>query len=95
MDEPTASLDPAASVRIMSLIAEVCAESGLAAIINLHDVGLARRFCPRILGLHEGRIVFDGPPRDLDDAVLTEIYGEEAVEPHVVGSRQDDVPRVD
>ena len=95
VDEPTASLDPAASVRIMSLIAEVCAESGLAAIINLHDVGLARRFCPRILGLHEGRIVFDGPPRDLDDAVLTEIYGEEAVEPHVVGSRQDDVPRVD
>ncbi len=85
VDEPTASLDPAASVRIMTLLSEVCTESGLAAVINLHDVPLARRFCPRILGLHEGRIVFDGPPSALNDAVLTEIYGEEAVEPHVVG----------
>jgi phosphonate transport system ATP-binding protein len=94
VDEPTASLDPAASVRIMRLIAEVCRESGLAAVINLHDVALARRFCPRILGLQEGRIVFDGPPADLDDEVLTEIYGEEAVEPHVAGvvsDRMDDV----
>lgn len=89
VDEPTASLDPAASVRIMSLISEVCAESGLAAVINLHDVALARRFCPRILGLHDGHIVFDGPPAQLDDAVLTEIYGEEAVEPHVAGGSPD------
>ena len=91
VDEPTASLDPAASVRIMTLISEVCSESGLAAVINLHDVPLARRFCPRILALHEGRIVFDGPPSELTDAVLTEIYGEEAVEPHVaVGAPAED-----
>ena len=95
VDEPTASLDPAASVRIMSLIAEVCVESGLASVINLHDVALARRFCPRILGLHEGRIVFDGPPADLDDAVLTEIYGEEAVAPHEVGGGLDEIGVVD
>lgn len=85
VDEPTASLDPAASVRIMTLISEVCRESGLAALINLHDVPLARRFCPRILALHEGRIAFDGSSADLTDAVLTEVYGEEAVESHVVG----------
>jgi phosphonate transport system ATP-binding protein len=78
VDEPTASLDPAASSRIMTLITEVCAESGLAAIINLHDVPLARRFCPRILGLHEGTIVFDGPPAALDEDVLTRVYGEDA-----------------
>ena len=85
VDEPTASLDPAASVRIMTLISEVCTESGLAALINLHDVPLARRFCPRILALHEGRIAFDGSSADLTNAVLTEVYGEEAVESHVVG----------
>ena len=83
VDEPTASLDPAASVRIMTLITEVCADDGLAAIINLHDVPLARRFCPRILGLHAGRIVFDGPPSALNDDILTRVYGEEALEPHV------------
>lgn len=80
VDEPTASLDPAASARIMSLITEVCAEGGLSAIINLHDVPLARRFCPRILGLHGGRIVFDGPPSALNDDILTRVYGEEALE---------------
>ncbi len=83
VDEPTASLDPATSARIMGLITEMCAELGLAAIINLHDVPLARRFCPRILGLHEGTVVFDGPPAALDDDILTRVYGEEALESHV------------
>lgn len=89
VDEPTASLDPAASARIMTLVSEVCAEGRLAAVINLHDVPLARRFCQRILGLHEGRIVFDGTPSSLTDDVLTEIYGREAIESHVVGGPLD------
>jgi phosphonate transport system ATP-binding protein len=80
VDEPTASLDPATSVRIMSLITEICRERGLAAIINLHNVPLARRFCPRILGLVHGAVVFDGPPAALDDAVLQRVYGDEAME---------------
>jgi phosphonate transport system ATP-binding protein len=80
VDEPTASLDPATSVRIMTLITEVCRERGLAAVINMHNVPLARRFCPRILGLVGGRIVFDGPPAALDDVVLERVYGSEAVE---------------
>jgi phosphonate transport system ATP-binding protein len=80
VDEPTASLDPATSVRIMSLITEICSERGLAAIINLHDVPLARRFCPRIIGLQHGEVVFDGPPSALDDTVLRRVYGDEAIE---------------
>jgi phosphonate transport system ATP-binding protein len=80
VDEPTASLDPATSVRIMTLITEICVERGLAALINLHDVPLARRFCPRIVGLLDGEVVFDGPASALDDAVLRRVYGDEAVE---------------
>ncbi len=95
VDEPTASLDPAASVRIMTLISDVCRESGLAALINLHDVPLARRFCPRILALHEGRLAFDGPSLDLTDDVLTAVYGEEAVESHVVPTPGSEVGRAD
>jgi phosphonate transport system ATP-binding protein len=72
--------DPATSVRIMTLITEICRERGLAALINLHDVPLARRFCPRIVGLVEGRVAFDGPVSALDDAVLHRVYGAEAVE---------------
>ncbi len=89
VDEPTASLDPATSARIMSLITEMCAERGLAAITNLHDVPLARRFCPRIVGLHEGTIVFDGTPSELGDDDLVRVYGEEALESHVGASREE------
>lgn len=89
VDEPTASLDPTTSARIMSLITEMCAERGLAAIINLHDVPLARRFCPRIVGLHEGTIVFDGAPSELDDDTLIRVYGEERLDSHVGASREE------
>lgn len=77
VDEPTASLDPKTSRQIMRLIVEICAERQLPAIINIHDVVLARQFTERIIGLQAGRVVFDGSPDALDDEVLTRIYGEE------------------
>ncbi|MDN3568738.1 phosphonate ABC transporter ATP-binding protein [Paeniroseomonas aquatica] len=77
VDEPTASLDPKTSRQIMRLILELCTERGLAAIINIHDVALARQFAQRIVGLRAGVIVFDGPPNSLDAAALTAIYGDE------------------
>jgi phosphonate transport system ATP-binding protein len=77
VDEPTASLDPKTSRQIMRLINELCAERGLAAIINIHDVLLAQMFAQRIVGLELGSIVYDGPPDQLTPEVLTRIYGEE------------------
>jgi phosphonate transport system ATP-binding protein len=77
VDEPTASLDPKTSRQIMRLLREVCAERSLAAIVNIHDVALARQFMMRIVGLRDGRIVYDGAPEGLSPEVLTAIYGEE------------------
>ncbi|ALV28303.1 phosphonate ABC transporter ATP-binding protein [Pannonibacter sp. Q-1] len=77
IDEPTASLDPKTSRQIMRLIVEICRESGLPAIINIHDVVLAQQFTDRIIGLQAGRVVFDGPPAGLTEEVLTRIYGAE------------------
>ena len=77
VDEPTASLDPKTSRQIMRLLTEICAERDLPAIVNIHDVPLAQQFMQRIVGLRAGRVVFDGPPDDLTEAVLTTIYGEE------------------
>lgn len=77
VDEPTASLDPKTSRQIMRLIVELCRERGLAAIINIHDVALAKMFCERIVGLELGAVVFDGTPEDLTPDMLTRIYGEE------------------
>ncbi|WP_349367935.1 phosphonate ABC transporter ATP-binding protein [Salinarimonas sp.] len=77
VDEPTASLDPKTSRQIMRLICEICRERQLPAIINIHDVLLAKMFVDRIIGLRAGEVVFDGHPDGLDETALTEIYGAE------------------
>ena len=77
VDEPTASLDPRTSRQIMRLILELCGERGLAAIVNIHDVALAREFAHRIVGLRKGVVVFDGKPEALTPDALTTIYGSE------------------
>lgn len=77
VDEPTASLDPKTSRQVMRLLVELAKERDLATIVNIHDVALAKLFVQRIVGLRAGSIVFDGPPDDLNDEVLTQIYGEE------------------
>jgi phosphonate transport system ATP-binding protein len=76
-DEPTSSLDPKTSVEIMELIARRAAERDIPVIVNIHNVDLARRFADRIVGMSKGEIVFDGPPRALQDAHLLQIYGGE------------------
>jgi phosphonate transport system ATP-binding protein len=76
-DEPTSSLDPKTSVEIMELIARRAGERDIPAIVNIHNVGLARRFADRIIGMSKGEIVFDGPPRALEDSHLLRIYGGE------------------
>jgi phosphonate transport system ATP-binding protein len=76
-DEPTSSLDPKTSVEIMQLLAEVARSRGIPVLINMHDVELAKRFADRIVGMSEGRIVFDGPPEQLADDMLKRIYGGE------------------
>src|SRR5215813_3026319 len=76
-DEPTSSLDPKTSVEIMELIASRAAERNIPAIVNMHNVDLARRFADRIVGMSKGAIVFDGPPQALKDEHLLQIYGGE------------------
>ncbi|CAG0977329.1 sulfonate transport system ATP-binding protein [Burkholderiales bacterium] len=77
-DEPTSSLDPKTSVEIMQLLADVARSREIPVLVNMHDVELARRFADRIVGMSEGRIVYDGPPATLTDGVLKSIYGGEA-----------------
>jgi phosphonate transport system ATP-binding protein len=76
-DEPTSSLDPKTSVEIMELIARRAGERDIPVIVNIHNVDLARRFADRIVGMSMGEVVFDGPPRALEDSHLLTIYGGE------------------
>ena len=74
VDEPTSSLDPKTSEAVMALITQLAAEDQIPALINIHDVPLARQFARRILGLNEGLIVFEGTPPDLTREALDLIY---------------------
>lgn len=73
-DEPIASLDPMNAEIVMQALARVNAERGITVIVNLHALDIARRFCPRIVGLSAGKIVFDGPPEALTQDAVERIY---------------------
>lgn len=78
-DEPVASLDPATAQRVLALIHDVCRSAGIAVVVSLHQVELARRYADRIVALASGRVVFDDVPAKLDPAALACIYGKGAV----------------
>lgn len=73
-DEPVASLDPATSAMVLSLLYSVCEQEHITAIVSLHQVELARTFADRVLGVSRGKIVFDGGPEDLTPDALSVIY---------------------
>jgi len=76
-DEPTSSLDPKTSVEIMELLVELSNAHNIPLLINIHDVELAKRFTTRVIGLSNGKIVYDGSPENLTNEHLKEIYGGE------------------
>jgi len=73
-DEPVASLDVELSWQIMSDLVRVARLEQVPTLISIHDVELAKAFCDRIVGLAQGRIIFDGPPGALDRTALDAIY---------------------
>ena len=75
VDEPTSSLDPRTSESVMRLIVDLAAEDRIPALVNIHDVPLARAFARRIIGLRAGEVVYDGPVSDLTRVALETIYG--------------------
>src|SRR5688572_13443613 len=76
-DEPTSSLDPKTSVEIMETMVRLAESRSIPVIVNIHNVPLARRFATHVVGMTGGRIVYDGPPAELTDERLKQIYGGE------------------
>lgn len=84
-DEPIASLDPRSSRVIMEQLRWACDELGVACLVNLHQVDYAIEFSDRIIGLKQGKLVFDGTPDELDAKVISYIYGTPYVREHADG----------
>jgi phosphonate transport system ATP-binding protein len=74
VDEPTSSLDPETSRKVMELLTEIAREDDIPVLINIHEVNLAEQFADRILGLSDGGLVFEGSTDELDESVKNKIY---------------------
>lgn len=79
-DEPVASLDPRNARVVMDALARINHHFGITVLVNLHSLDLARSYCHRLVGMAQGRVVFDGAPAALTDAVARDLYGMEAHE---------------
>jgi ferric hydroxamate transport system ATP-binding protein len=76
LDEPTSALDIAHQVDVLELVRTLCAKRRIAAVIVLHDINMAARFCDRIVALRQGRILMQGTPADIMTGPnLEAIYG--------------------
>lgn len=73
-DEPVASLDPKTARVVLADLRRAAHELGIAVLCNLHQVPYAREFADRVVGMHAGKVVFEGRPGALTGAVLASIY---------------------
>ena len=73
-DEPTASLDPQTSVRVMNDLKMLNEKYGMTVVANLHSIELAQQFGKRVIGIRAGQVVYDGKMEDTPKSVFTDIY---------------------
>lgn len=73
-DEPVSSLDPQRSREVLAALCGMAAEHGRSLLVSLHAFDLAMEFFDRVVGLRDGRVVFDRPPGQISDADAEELY---------------------
>ncbi|MBF1990227.1 phosphonate ABC transporter ATP-binding protein [Fischerella thermalis] len=73
-DEPISSLDPERSREIMNLLRDLSEETGKTLICSLHAIEYARSHFQRVIGLRQGRILFDAPAGEVSAAMVEELY---------------------
>ena len=73
-DEPVAALDPVTARQVMDYFLQINREMNITIVINIHHVELALDYADRVIGIKEGRVVFDGPPSQVSQDVIDRIY---------------------
>ncbi len=77
-DEPVASLDPVLAHSILKYLEQMNRELGITVLCSLHFLDLVHRYATRAIALKDGQLVFEGLPKEIDDAQFKAIYGQEA-----------------
>ncbi len=84
-DEPVASLDPVTAHQVMDDFKRVNKELNIPVLANMHHVDLALEYATRVIGIKAGEIVYDGPSENVDEELLTKIYGRKLNEDELLG----------
>ena len=81
VDEPISALDPALARHTLAILRQEAQRRNATLVCSLHQVDLAREQFARLVGLRDGRIVFDAPREEVSDTMIAELYANEHVEP--------------
>jgi phosphonate transport system ATP-binding protein len=73
-DEPISSLDPMNAQIVIQSLRKIHDEDGRTVLVNLHSPEIARQYCDRVIGMRDGRIMFDGAPDALTKTETEKIY---------------------
>lgn len=76
-DEPVAALDPVMADIVMTDFKRINKDMKITVLINIHHVDLALQYADRVIGIQAGRIVYDGPTKNVTNEILKQIYGRE------------------
>ncbi len=85
-DEPVSSVDPTLAVTILTLLRDLSAESHKTLLVNLHSVDLALAYFPRVVGIRDGRVLFDLSPDKVRPGMLEELYAGRTEEERPAGA---------
>lgn len=77
-DEPVASLDPVLSHSILKYLELLNKDRKITVLCSLHFLDLVHRYATRAIALKDGEVVFQGLPKQIDDAQFKAIYGQDA-----------------
>lgn len=78
LDEPTSNLDLRNQYEVLDLVRQVCREQNITAVLVIHDLNMALRFCDRFVLLHGGAVYAAGDASVVTPEALRGVYGVDA-----------------
>ena len=78
LDEPTSALDIQNQYQVLKIVRNICHKDNMVAVVVIHDLNLALRFCDQFLLLKDGKVYRHGDRSILDSTALKEVYGVDA-----------------
>lgn len=73
-DEPVSAVDPSRAHSLLKCLTELASSRQLTLICSLHNLDYAKAFFPRLIGMRDGTVVFDGPSDSFTDKDFSELY---------------------